>query len=431
MLGNIDYVIILRVSGKPKLIVISLSALIVAYGVVGVMMEKVSARDDVYKDLSIFTEVIHKVKEDYVEDPSMEKAVKGALHGLMEALDSYSSFVDAGTYQKVQEFTERYTASPGLMLSRRYGYAHVVSVVPGSPAAREGLRSGDFVESIDGKLTTQMSLLEAQSLLLGPSGSGVALHVIRGRRSAPSEVRLTREELALPGMEAKIRDEGIGLLRITHFEKGAAEEVRSKLKMLQSSGIRGLLIDCRGVAQGILEEAVAVADLFLPPGKKILAVRDRRGKEIVYWAATEPMVVGIPMVVLIDGGTSGAAEVFVAALRDHEAAETLGDRSNGQGGTREYFHLGDGSVLYISTQMHYRPNGKPLQDQSLRNSGIRPDVRSPGEDFVTNFYFDNASDDGEKNLSEDFYQKLNEAIEAEQLKAAMERIRSQVLPRAA
>lgn len=416
---------------KVKLTIIFFSALVVAYAVVGGMMEKVSARDEVYRGLSIFTEVISKVKEEYVETPDMDKATKGALHGMMEALDPYSSFLDAKTYDKVQERNEAYKASPGLILSKRYGYGYVVSVVPGSPAQREGLRSGDLIESIDGHPTTQMSLLEAQSLMLGPTGSTVRLNLIRARRAAPAEVKLSREELARAEPSVKRFEDEIGLLRIDHFHPGTSDSVQAKLKLLQSSGIRGLLIDIRGAAEGALEEAVKVADLFLSKGTTIVKIENREGKQRTQESISGPSLSGIPVVLLVDAGTSGSAEVFAAALQDHKVAEVVGEKTNGQGSSQETFFLEDESVLFVSTEAYYRPDGRPLQAENLKNSGVTPEVRSPSDDFVTNFYYENTTDDLEKSLNEVFYQKLNEAIESEQLNSGLERVRSKALKKAA
>ena len=395
-------------------------------------MEKVSARDDAYKDISIFTEVINKVREEYVEQPNMEKAMNGALHGMMEALDPYSSFVDRAVYQKIKETREQFTAQPGVILSKRYGYGYVVSVVPGSPADRAGLRTGDLVDSIDGKLTTLMSQLEAQTLMFGPAGSTLKLNLIRARgRSTPTPIELVREEPQSPEVTAKILEDGFGLLRISHFEKGAAESVLLNLKKLQSSNIRGLLVDVRGTAQGVLEEAVRVSGFFLPKGAKVVTSVDRNGKEAALFSSTDPVVSNIPVILLIDGGTSGMAEIFGAALQDHKVAEAVGEKTNGQGSSQDFFFLEDGAALFISTRIYHRVSGKPLQGQNLKNSGLMPDARSPSEDFVTNFYFDNTPEDMEKSLDEEFYQKLDEAIEKEQLNAALERARSKALKKAA
>ncbi len=414
----------IRMFAKVKLVIVFLSSLIVAYGLVGGMINKVSAGEDAYKGLSVFTDVLNKVREDYVEQPDMEKAMQGALQGMMGALDPYASFVNAETYQRIKESQNNVTGWPGVFLSKRYNYAHVVAVMPGSSADREGVYPGDLFESIDDEVTTEMSLWEAENLLLGPSGSTVNVRLVRARRGDPTEMKLLREDF--PSLEVTVRmaEEEIGLLRIPQFREGVAERVRSKLRILQSSGIQGLLVDLRGTARGLVEEAVKLSDLFLPKRKKILTIEDRGGKKTEFWSLARPAVVGVPIVFLIDGGTSGPAEVFAAALQDHEIVKTVGEKTNGRGATQEQFSLRGGAVLFISTKLYYRPAGRPIQSQNLRSAGVTPDVLSPREDFVANFYFERAMDGLERNPRRELYRELKEAVKAEQLKSGLRQIRA-------
>ncbi|MFB3902289.1 MAG: S41 family peptidase [Acidobacteriota bacterium] len=415
---------------KVKLVIVLLSAMIVLYGLVGGTMKKVSAREGgVYGDLAVFTDVIRRVSEDYVEKPDLQKAMMGAVHGMLEALDPYSSFVDRATYERLSEVKGK--ANPGLILSKRYGYAYIVSVLPGSAAERGGLRTGDLLESIEGQGTTEMSLWEAEHLLAGGPGTTVTVRAIRLRRTEPTEMKLTREEVQVQAATARIPEDGIGYLRIPNFEEGCFDEIKSKLKSLESSGIQGLLIDLRGAAVGSLDEAVKAADLFLEKGKKIVTVKDREGKTTEFVSLNDPLVANIPIAILVTGGTSGPAEVFAAALQDNRVANIIGERTNGRGSVQEPFTLSDGSVLLISTQLYYRSAGKPLQDQNLRNSGVTPDVRSPDEDFVTNFYFENVTDDTDKGIDEEFYRKLNSAVDAEQFRSGLKYIREKVVRKAA
>ena len=416
---------------KTKVIIISFSALFVVYGLVGGMLNRVSAKDNAYQGLKIFTDVLNKVREEYVEEPDLEKAMQGGLQGMMEALDPYSSFIDRDTYQEIQRSRGELTASPGIILSKRYGYAYVVSVVSGSPAQQRGLRTGDLLESIDGKRTSQMSLWEARKLLLGTEGSSIHLRLIRARRSAPAQIDLVRKDMPLPEVSARIVEEGIGVLSIPHFEEGVARLVAAKLKMLFSSGMKGLLVDVRGTALGSFEEAVEISDLFLPKGEKILTVSDRDGKTTEFVSLTEPLVSDVRVVLLMDRGSSGAAEVFVAALKDHNIAGTVGERTDGQGSVQDLIYLEDGSVLEILTGLFYRSTGAPIQSRKLNESGIAPEVRSPDQDFVTKFYFNNTSDEGETALRDEFYQELNSAIRVLQFEEGLKQVRRRLLKEAA
>ncbi|MFQ5473942.1 MAG: S41 family peptidase, partial [Dehalococcoidia bacterium] len=394
-------------------------------GLLGGVLNQVSAEgNDVYADLSIFTEVLNRVRHEYVDSPDLDKALKGALHGMMEALDPFSSFVDAETFEAL-EGRDNQKAETGLILSKRYGYAYVVAVQAGSSAGEEGLRSGDLIESIQGVVTTQMSIWEVQKWMRGAPGSTLDLRLIRSRRSQPQRLTLERRILEPQKVAARLVDEGIGYLRIPHFDEGVIDDVRARLKMLQNSGAKSHLIDVRGAARGVVSEAVAAADLLIPRGEQIVRStrRGRKGEDFV--ASAEALVSGLPVAVLIDGGSSGAAEVFAAALRDDGVAEIVGERSNGRGSSQQLFKLEDGSRLIISTGIYYRPSGDPLQRRDLRKSGIAPDVRTPTPEWINRFYYENTPED-EDSLSESFYAELDQAIAQEQLNRGIEHLKKQL-----
>lgn len=401
---------------KLKLGILSLSSFFVIYGLVGGFLEKVSAGDKTYRELATFTRVLDKVQNDYVEVPDMTKAEQGALQGMLEALDPFSSFVEADVYQELSGLAGK--ANVGLTLSKRSGYAYVVAVAKDSPADKNGLRSGDLVESIEGKQTGLMSLWEAQHRLAGDAGTQVTMRVLRSRRVEPQELVLRRENQPKAAVTARIIENEAGYLRVPSFAQGIEEDVRAKVKMLVSSGVEGILVDLRGTADGEIESAVAVSDLFLPKGVSVLEATSKRGAVTAYASLSDPLASGLPIVLLIDGGTSGAAEVFAAALVDNKVAETVGDRTNGCGSIQETFELQDGSRLILSTQLLVRPNGEKIQSGEIRKWGIAPDVLAPDRDFITSFYYDNTPETDDEELNEEFYLRLDSAIEAEQLKKA-------------
>ena len=415
------------VFAKGKLAILLLSALVVGYGLVGGSMDRVAARDASYRELSLFMSVVSRVREEYVEKPVMKEALLGALHGMVEAVDPYSSYVPQTSYEAYQARVE---ASPGIYISKRYGYAYVVAVARGSPAEREGVRTGDWIESIDARKTTQMSRWEAQYLLQGPPGTEVTLRLIRARRP-PTEVRLVRETPVPEKFKAEIVKTGMGWLRIPSLTAGSAEQVRKGLRMLKSADVKGVLVDLRGVAQGEVAEAVEIAGLLLPKGSKVVTIKDRQDRSIVHATTAEPLLAGVPAVVLVDAGTSGAAEVLTAALKDHQAATVVGLKTDGRGSGLELFRLGDGSVLYLATKLYYRPSGSAIQKKKLKDSGISPDVRAPDEDFVSNFFLENVSDDPDAELGVDFYKGLEEAVRGRQFEQGLEALRGRLAKKAA
>ncbi len=419
-------------SGKPKLVVIFLSAAIVSYGLIGGILKKASAGDDNYGQLGIFNEVLHKIRNEYVESPNLERTFRGALHGMLEALDPYSSFVEASAYRNLRKQAEG-GASVGLHLAKRLGrlgYAYVVAVTPGGPTAREGLRTGDLVESIGDTVTTQLSSWEANQSLLGAVGSEVTLRVVRARRSEPVEVKLIRVLVSRLMPSGEIVEPGIGLLKIPSFEKGTSQSLQTRLKILQASGIEGLIVDLRGNVEGDLEEAVASADLLIGRGQKIVSVRDRQGASTEMVSLKEALFDG-PAVLLVNGGTTGSAEVFAAALQDNKRALLIGERTNGRGSLQSPFSLSDGAVLFVSTRLLFRPNAQPLQAETLRDSGVRPEVRSPSQDFVRDYFFNNAPKNLDEDPADEFYLSLESAISEEQLRSGLFELRKQVQKSAA
>lgn len=402
---------------RVKLTILLLSTLVVGYGLIGGLLERVSAGDESYGQLEIFTRVLDRVERDYVEEPNMEKALKGALHGMIEALDPFSSFVDSKTFSELS--SKKDTASPGITLSKRYGYAYVVSVAEGSPADLSGLRTGDLIESIGGSPTNLMSLWESERRLQGASESEVSMRVIRFRRSEPQDVVLRREPALHHAVSARILDNKVGVVRIPDLNSGVVQEVSAKLKMLLSSDVSSLLLDLRDSAEGSLEEAVALSDLFLAEGKTVVSIQGTGGEAREYSSKNDPLIRGIPIVALVDGGTSGPAEVFVGALHDHGLARVIGERTNGHGSIQNEFYLENGSLLLITTKLLVRPNGDRIQSEELRKTGIEPDRTSPSRDFISSFYFENSSDDPEGELSDEFYRRLDSAIEQQQFETAL------------
>ena len=417
-------------SGKPKLVLIFLSAAIVLYGLIGGILTDVSAENDIYGQLQMFTTVLSRLRAEYVEEPNMGRAINGALLGMIEVVDPFSSFVERDIFASLEE-REEMEASAGLILSKRYGYGYVVSVIPGSPADEAGLRTGDIVESLEDRVTTEMSLWEIVSRLKGRQGTDVTIRVVRPRRSHPTEVKLTRAVTSPGKVQATVIEDSIGLLSIPHFNAGVSQNVGSRLRLLLAAGVDGILVDVRGSSHGTIEEAALIADLFLDRGQLIASLAGRGGTSQEFLSEEDPLIESQIVGLLVDGGTSGAAEVFSAALIDNQRVFSVGLRTNGHGTIQEKFELSDGSVVFLATTLIVRPNGKPIQRKTVRTSGLRPEKKSPTQDFVTNFYFENAKEEfGDENL-EEFYQELEDAVVREQLERGLDEVRRRILKKAA
>lgn len=414
---------------KGRILVLFVSALLVSYAVVGWMMGKVSPQSNVYRELSLFMDVYQKIQDDYVEKPDMTKTLMGALRGLTDALDPYSSFVPRESVSRVKAL-EQENGSIGAVMARRYGYGYVLAPLPGSPAEQAGIRAGDWIESISGRSTSDMSLAEIEGLLRGKTGSELTVSVIRGRRSQPIELKVRLEEWKQPQILARIVEERIGYLKIPYFYKTASADVRAKLKMLASRAPEGLVLDLRGTPAGSIEEAIRSAHYFLEPGKTIATLRYKDGRQEVFTSEAAPVFTA-PIVILVNASSSGGAEVLAAALSDNKRATLLGERTPGAASVQKMFLLEDGSALILSVALYERPNGKALQAEQAKNAGLHPEIRVPKEDFVTRFYIDNPVETGNEKQAEEVYRKLLKAIEDLQLREGIEALKAKAGSKAA
>ena len=371
--------------------------------------------------LALFSGIAQLVQNAYVEPPRMEQALDGALVAMIESLDPYSSYVNAATFKALDH---GHQASPGLIVNKLFGYLYVVSVVEGSPAEEAGLYTGTLIESINGTTTAFMSLWEAEQRLKGPPDTRVELRVVRARSSEPVQLHLLRSLANPPDVAAEPMEDGIVRLHVPHLGAGVALALESILSEIDNPQTRGLIVDLRGTAQGLLKESVDSADLFLDEGATIMTLSGRGGRSEEFVAEKGVVLADVPMVVLIDRGTSGAAEILAAALEDHGRAETLGMRSIGNGGVQERQDLEDGAVLLLTTRKVVRSTGSPLQSEDLRKSGIKPSLRWPDQNWEMQYYYDHLPAGDAFDLES--HRDLRKAILEEQLRKAIERIRDAI-----
>ena len=345
-------------SSRTRLIVLSLSAPVVAFVVVGGLLGKVLAREGSYQHLNIFDDVVNLITNNYVESANVDKVMRGAMHGLAEGLDPDSAYLTPAQVKDVESPTSAPTGDVGLELTRQY-YLRVVAARDNSPAAKAGLRTGDYIRSIDNIPTREMSVWEGLRSLRGAPGT-----VIRGSAVDPHVVELTRETLGPSDVNGKIVAPGVGYLRIAAVGPSTAEQVKKEVGDLTKSGAAKVVVDVRRTSGGALEDGLAVAKLFV--GRGVLAMREARGLEKqTVAAATGDGSIALPAVLLIDTGTSGAAELFAAALSGNQRAELIGERTIGRVAAQKLIKLPDGSGLWLSTARYLTPAGTPLHEKGL------------------------------------------------------------------
>lgn len=346
-------------SSLTKKIVIALSAVVFLYVTSGYVMGR-SSDDKAFRALTVYSEVLEHVQRDYVDDPNMHQVTSGALHGLLDSLDSQSSYLSPLEYKDFEEKSAANSkAGAGLALTKRFGYISVISALPDSPAKKAGLGLGDVLEKIADFTTGQMAVEQAQLLLSGEPGAVVKLSVIRRGKTEPEDVNLTLEKLPAPKLvEDKLQGD-IAYLHVPEFDPGETKRIRDELAQFQRQGARKLILDLRDCAVGDDQEGISTAQLFLSSGT-IATLKGQTITPVISTADPSKVVWTQPVTVLIGNGTAGPAEIVAAAVADNQRGETIGDRTYGVASEQKLIPLDDGSALILTVATYYTPSGKEI-----------------------------------------------------------------------
>ena len=352
---------------REKLAVVSFSTVLALVLLIGVLLGQEGGSPEPYRPLSVLSEVLARIQTDYVEDANFNRVTEGALHGLLESLDPYSSYLSPQEYQEYQR-RSRGEASVGLVVSKRFGFVSIITTLPGGPGERAGLQSGDIIESIEGQTSREMSLVEVNARLEGAAGSTVTLAVVRERAGEPKPFQLRREVVPLPDVTGRIVAPGIGYLRVQALPKGASQKIAARIQELRRSGASKFVLDLRDNATGEMEEGVATANLFLRRGLIGYLTGQQYARES-FTAEAAKAVADEPLAVLVNNPTGGAAELVAAAILDNHRGDVIGERTFGIGSVQKTIALDDGSALLLTVAKYYSPSGKPIQE-----TGVTPNV---------------------------------------------------------
>ena len=391
---------------------ISISSLLVFYILIGGLLGKNNSTGDrTYRDMGVYSEVLSRIKQDYVTEPNLKKVTDGAVRGLLEALDPYSTYLDP---QEYQDYLQRPTPGPadvGIFLSKRLGFVTVVSVLPGSPAEKAGLKVGDLFDRIENASTRDLSVVQIQRLLAGPEASTVTIAVVREPRGEPQRIPVQRAVLVYPPAVSKVVDNDSGYIRVATFNKGRAAEIAAKVKELTAGGSNKIVLDLRNCAGGEVKEAVETTSLFLDKGLVCYLYGQHYPRED--FAAKPPgRVCDLPVAVLINQSTAGPAEIVASAILGNKRGDVVGVRSFGIGVVQKAIPIGDGSAVLLSVAKYYGPDGKTLQD-----NGVTPNVvQLPGGGIAS--LEDESESEGPEHFGEKDDQQLRKAIEVLKQKSA-------------
>ncbi len=399
-------------SKTTKAVILSLSFVLATFVIAGGLGVKASTNnnDDSYRQLGVYSEVLSRIRTEYVEDPNIAKVTNGALHGLLESLDADSSYLDPAEYKDYKQRKGEGKATIGAAISKRYGYAAVISVIPGGPADKAGVNSGDIIEAIEGKTTRDMSLAEIDGILAGQPGSVINVSIVRPRKAQPVKTAITREMVVDPPVSDKMLEAGIGYIKIDDFPKGRSQDVAAKLKQLEKEGAKKIVLDLRNSGDGEEDEGIATANLFLNHGTIIYLQGQKYPKQTFNADPQKTVVSNLPLVVLVNRGTAGPAEIVASAIMENARGDVVGDKTFGSGAIQKVIEMPDGSALILSVAKYYSPSGKALEDTAITPNVL---VADNSDDFAVPDEDDNAVDDQtqEKQKVNQPDDQLNKAIE--------------------
>ncbi len=323
-------------------------------------------------ELQTFTQVLHRIKSDYVEPVEDSKLLEGAIRGMLTSLDPHSAYLDKDEYKALQAGTSGEFGGLGIEISIKKGFIKVIAPIDGTPAKRAGIQSGDLIIRIDDKPTKDLTLNEAIKLMRGKPGSIVTLTIVSDTEEEPFDIAITRAIIEVKSVKSRILEDQFGYVRITQFQSRTAERLLrhiSRLRKKSDGELKGLILDLRDNPGGVLSAAVAVSDAFLNKGLIVYTEGRVADSDMRFNTTPTDILKGRPIVVLVNGGSASASEIVAGALQDHKRAVIMGSKTFGKGSVQTIQPINNGAALKLTTARYYTPSGRSIQAE-----GIEPDV---------------------------------------------------------
>jgi carboxyl-terminal processing protease len=331
-----------------------------------------AGRAETYRLLTLFGDVFERVRAEYVEPVNDRDLIENAINGMLTGLDPHSNYMNAKSYRDMQVQTRGEFGGLGIEVTQDNGFIKVISPIDDTPASRAGVKPGDLILALDGKTVEGLSLNDAVDKMRGPPNSNIKLTIRREGVDKPLEMALTREVIHIQVVKSHLEGDDIGYVRVTSFSEQTDSGLRkaiADLKQQAGGKLRGIVLDLRNNPGGLLDQAVAVSDDFIDQGE-IVSTRARHPEDSQRWNAKAGDITnGLPMVVLINGGSASASEIVAGALQDHQRAILMGTRSFGKGSVQTVIPLTGGGAMRLTTARYYTPSGR-----SIQGLGITPDV---------------------------------------------------------
>jgi carboxyl-terminal processing protease len=361
---------------RTRLLILCVSTPVLAFALVGGVLGKTTVAETAYQHLRVFEDVVSLIVSNYVEDVEIGRVMEGAMRGLSDGLDPDSAYLEPAEVRTIEAGEPLPDGVVGLELTRQF-YLRVIAARDGSPAARAGLQTGDYVRAIGGRSTRDMSVVEGSRLLRGQPGTKVTLTVIRGNAADPHEVELVREKAVAPAVTGRLMAGTVGYIRVPAFASETADQLARQAADLTRGGAAHLVIDLRRTAEGPLDAGLEAARRFVASGT--LAIVSARGetRETIE-AGSGAGAIKTAVTLLTSNGTAGAAELFAAALTGNARAELIGEHTLGRAGLQKLVRLPEGRGLWLTWARYLTPKGDPIHGR-----GLAPDVEveEPDVDF--------------------------------------------------
>ncbi|NWF75763.1 MAG: S41 family peptidase [Nitrospirae bacterium] len=359
-----------RILEKRKLLIV---ILIFTFATAGVFAGRWTIRtviaEDAYEDLKIFTESLSIVRKNYVEEVKPKDLVYGAIKGMLASLDPHSAFMTPEQYKEMQIDTKGEFGGVGIQIGIKDGMLTVIAPIEDTPAYKVGIKAGDKIIKIDDEFTKDMTLQDAVNKMRGIPSTTVKITIIREGWKETRDFVITREIIKIDSVKTKIIEDNIGYVKINQFQEQTASELSEGLKNLSKNNIDSIILDLRNNPGGLLNAAVDVTSQFLPEGKIIVSIKDKKGEKIEYRSEKSDINISLPMIVLVNQGSASASEIVAGALKDWNRAVIMGTQTFGKGSVQSVIPLGDGSALRLTTARYYTPKGT-----SIQTTGITPDI---------------------------------------------------------
>ena len=319
-------------------------------------------QDGAYSQIRVYQQVLRRIQSDYVTEPNMQKVTTGALHGLLESLDADSSYLSPTEYKIFKERPTTGVAQIGVTVSKRYGYATVVDVLPNSPADHEHIQDGDVIEAIGDQSTRELSLSVIRMLLEGKPGSTVNMTLVKPRLPDPDKLTIARAIVPMPPLtEQEYENASIVYLKPNVISKARVDDIAAKLKANKSKKI---VLDLRDASGGDEDEGIRLANFFVKDGTLAMLEGQTYPKQ-TFTADPAKWLTSAPLVVLVNRGTYGAAELAASAIEAHKRGDVVGERTFGEGSVQKTIELPDGAALMLTVAKYEGPDGKKIQDEAV------------------------------------------------------------------